>query len=300
PRRPGHRHAAPAPVVAAPVAADGPLLQVRGLEISYGRPDDPTRVVHGIDLTVDAGETVGLVGESGSGKTATARAILGILRGGRITGGRVVLDGADITGIGDFSPAQRTRLGIGYIAQEPHLALDPNWTVGGQLVEALRHVRPTLSKADAREKALDLLRSVRLRDVETVMRKYPFELSGGMAQRVVIARALCEDPKLLVADEPTTALDVTVQAEILDLLRDIQRRTGMAVLIITHDWGVVADLCTKAVVMRHGVVREEASVADIFAHPGDDYTAALLASNPAMMASRGQLPTTDLLEEGRR
>ncbi len=268
------------------------LLSVRGLQVAYGDAD--LGVVHGIDFDVAPGSTVGLLGESGSGKSATARAILGVLRNGRVTGGRVLFNGTDITGIGEFPAARRTELGIAYISQEPHMSLDPAWRVGAQLVEALRQHRPELSKVEARESALDLLEKVQMREPEEVFQKYAFELSGGMAQRVSIARALCAEPQLLIADEPTTALDVTVQAEILDLLRDIQLRTGMAILLITHDWGVVADMCSSAVVMRNGVVCEAAPIEVLFSAPADDYTASLLASNPAAM------PTREQREEERR
>ncbi|GAB3615872.1 dipeptide/oligopeptide/nickel ABC transporter permease/ATP-binding protein [Okibacterium endophyticum] len=273
----------PAIVTADDVAGSEALLAVRGLEISYLVDGDEVRVVHGIDLDVPVGGTVGLVGESGSGKSATARAILGILRGGRVTGGSIRLDGEDIADIGRSTPARRVGLRMAYISQEPHVSLDPTWRVGAQLVEALRRHDQSLTKSAARGRALDLLGKVQMRDREEVFRAYPHELSGGMAQRVAIARALCSDPRLLIADEPTTALDVTVQAEILDLLRDIQASTGMSILLITHDWGVVADLCQDAVVLCKGSVVEAGSVREIVRHPKDPYTATLLLSSPAVM-----------------
>ncbi|MFC7266728.1 ABC transporter ATP-binding protein [Streptomyces lutosisoli] len=222
-------------------------------------------------------------------------AVLGILHGGRTTGGRVLLDGEDITDIAGFSPARRAALRIGHIFQEPHASLDPAWRVGDLIAESLQH-HHGLDRATARQDAIDLLTRVRLREPEAVARRYPHELSGGMAQRVAIARALACRPRLLIADEPTTALDVTVQAEILDLLHGIQARTGMAVALITHDWGVVADLCDRAAVVRHGRIVEQGTVTRLYADPQHEYTRALLAANPARLHAQRRTP--DLHHEG--
>ncbi|WP_427925080.1 dipeptide/oligopeptide/nickel ABC transporter permease/ATP-binding protein [Streptomyces sp. cg40] len=283
---PRKRPAAPAGPAPQP-ATDTPVLSVQDLSVAYDTPGGEQTVVHQANLHVREGETLGVVGESGSGKTALARAVLGILQGGRTTGGRVLLDGEDITGIAGFSPARRRALRIGHIFQEPHASLDPAWRVGDLIAEALRHHHGH-DRATARREAVDLLAQVRLRDPEAVARRYPHQLSGGMAQRVAIARALACRPRLLVADEPTTALDVTVQADILDLLRGIQARTGMAILLITHDWGVVADLCDRAAVVRHGGIVEQGPVTRLYADPRHEYTRALLAANPARLhAERG-------------
>jgi ABC-type dipeptide/oligopeptide/nickel transport system ATPase subunit len=239
--------AATSPAPRLPEAGDRPtapdvILSVRGLSVCYPATDGDRIAVHDVSLRVVAGETLGIVGESGSGKTAIARAVLGILRGGHIAGGHILLAGKDITGIAGFSPDMRAGLHISYIAQEPHASLDPTWRVGSLVAESLRRHRG-LGRRAAWQAAIELFQRVHLDDPETVARKHPHELSGGMAQRVAIARALGSSPRLLVADEPTTALDVTVQAGILDLLRGIQADTGMAMLLITHDWGVVADIC---------------------------------------------------------
>ncbi|MEU9456625.1 dipeptide/oligopeptide/nickel ABC transporter permease/ATP-binding protein [Streptomyces sp. NPDC048277] len=261
---------------------DDTVLRVEDLSIRYPSAEGHRTVVHGVNLALRAGETLGLVGESGSGKTAIARAVMGILVGGEIEAGRVGLAGQDITGIAHFAPAQRSRLRMGYVSQEPHASLDPSWRVGHLVAEALRRHRG-LTAAQAREAAIALFDQVRLEDPEAVARRYPHELSGGMAQRVAIARALACRPRLLIADEPTTALDVTVQAEILDLLRGIQAETGMALLLITHDWGVVADLCDRAAVLRDGEIVEQGPVLQLYADPQHAYTRTLLASAPTHM-----------------
>ncbi|GAB4064304.1 dipeptide/oligopeptide/nickel ABC transporter permease/ATP-binding protein [Angustibacter speluncae] len=276
--RPGRRPAAPstAPVVA---PASDALLQVRGLRVEFERDGVVVPVVTGVDLEVRAGEAVGILGESGCGKSVTARAVLGLLPGtGRVTDGDLRFDALDLR---TATPAQLRALRggrIGWISQEPILSLDPSATVGAQLVEAIRAHR-RCSRRQARARALELLALVRLPDPVAVFRSHPHQLSGGMAQRAGIAGALAGDPVMLVADEPTTALDVTVQAEILDVLRDLQQR-GTAIVLVTHDLGVLADLCTRAVVMYAGEVVETADVVDLVARPKHPYTAALLAANP--------------------
>ncbi|HEY3477745.1 MAG TPA: oligopeptide/dipeptide ABC transporter ATP-binding protein, partial [Streptomyces sp.] len=271
-------------------AADPPdhdaLLSVRDLSISIGG----IPVVQGVSFDVHAGETLGVVGESGCGKSVTSLGVLGLVPGGgRVTGGRVVFDGTDL--VDDPVALARVRgAGIAYVSQEPMVALDPTFTVGRQLAEAVRtHHRGT--RAAGRDRVLELLAMVNIPDPEGVAARYPHQLSGGMAQRVAIALALAGEPRLLIADEPTTALDVTVQAEILTLLRTLQDKTGMAVVIVTHDWGVVADLCHRAVVMYAGQVVERADVEEVFALPLHPYTAGLLAANPHLAAAGRALPT---------
>ncbi|MEV4611465.1 dipeptide/oligopeptide/nickel ABC transporter permease/ATP-binding protein [Kitasatospora sp. NPDC049258] len=290
-------HAARAAAPTAPADPPDPaaLLSVRGLSIAIGG----AAVVQEVSFDVRAGETLGVVGESGCGKSVTSLGVLGLIPGGgRITGGRVVFDGVDLvaaagaTGASAASAARaRVRgTGIAYVSQEPMVALDPTFAVGRQLAEAVRTHRGGTRRA-ARDRVLELLAMVNIPDPAAVARRYPHQLSGGMAQRVAIALALAGDPRLLVADEPTTALDVTVQAEVLTLLRTLQERTGMAVLIVTHDWGVVADLCHRAVVMYAGQVVERAEVEQLFALPLHPYTAGLLAANPHRAVLGRALPT---------
>ncbi|MFJ8666277.1 dipeptide/oligopeptide/nickel ABC transporter permease/ATP-binding protein [Streptomyces sp. NPDC093600] len=264
----------------------GALLSVRNLSIEIAG----TPVVQGVSFDVQPGETLGVVGESGCGKSVTSLGVLGLIPGGgRITGGRVVFDGVDLAG----SPAALARVrgsGIAYVSQEPMVALDPTYTVGQQLAEAVRRHHRCSGRA-ARDRVRELLTMVNIPDPAVVARRYPHQLSGGMAQRVAIALALAGDPQLLIADEPTTALDVTVQAEILALLRKLQAETDMAVLIVTHDWGVVADLCHRSVVMYAGQVVEQADVEAMFTRPFHPYTAGLLAANPHLAGDGEALPT---------
>lgn len=257
------------------------LLSLRNVSVELATPDGPTTVVQGLDLDIEAGETVGLVGESGCGKSMTGRTILGLLpSGGRVTTGRIVLDGIDLTTL-DRRALRRIRgRQIAVVSQEPIASLDPVYTVGQQLGELVHSYEPQLSRSAGRARVLELLTNVNLPRPEDVARRYPHELSGGMAQRVAIAAALAGRPRLLIADEPTTALDVTVQAEILDLLRQLQADTGLAILLITHDWGVVADLCKRTFVMYAGQVVETSTAERMFDHPLHPYTAGLLDSTP--------------------
>jgi peptide/nickel transport system permease protein len=266
---------APAPdAVDGAVDTAGDLLTVRGLQVAYAG----ATVVHGVDLHVDAGEVLGLVGESGSGKTQTAFAVLGLLpEGGRVSAGGAVFAGEELIGM---PPRRRSALlgtAMAYVPQEPMSNLDPAFRIGYQLVTPMR-VHMGLSRVQARERALDLLARVGIPDPERTFGSYPHEISGGMAQRVLIAGAISCEPKLLIADEPTTALDVTVQAEVLDLLRDLQREYRMGVVLVTHNFGVVADICDRVAVMQHGRIVETGDVEQIFADPQHAYTRMLLDS----------------------
>ncbi|MER5943535.1 dipeptide/oligopeptide/nickel ABC transporter permease/ATP-binding protein [Streptomyces sp. NPDC001928] len=272
-------------VVSAPTES-GALLTVRDLSISIGG----TPVVQGVSFQLDAGETLGLVGESGCGKSVTSLGILGLVPGGgEITGGQVVFNGVDLVGAPRALEHVRGT-GIAYVSQEPMVALDPTFSVGKQLAEAVRRHHKSDRRA-ARARVTQLLEMVNIPDPAGVATRYPHQLSGGMAQRVAIALALAGDPELLIADEPTTALDVTVQAEILSLLRTLQERTGMAVLIVTHDWGVVADLCHRSVVMYAGQVVEQGEVEPMFDRPLHPYTVGLLGANPHLARHGEPLPT---------
>tara|TARA_B000000460_G_C21509838_1_gene390436 strand:- start:627 stop:1595 length:969 start_codon:yes stop_codon:yes gene_type:complete len=253
------------------------LLAVDDLHVAYDQSDGSVvEVVHGVSLKIRAGEVHGLIGESGSGKTQTAFSVLGLLpRGGHVSGGRIDFDGSDLTAASEkqYTALRGTR--IGYIPQEPMSNLDPSFTIGSQLVEPLR-VGLGMSKKDATERALSLLDRVGIPNPQRTFDAYPFEVSGGMAQRVLIAGAVSTDPDLIIADEPTTALDVTVQAEVLDLLRDLQKERGMAMLLVTHNFGVVADLCDRVTVMQQGLFVESGPVRTILGSPSHPYTQSLL------------------------
>ncbi|MEU6476581.1 dipeptide/oligopeptide/nickel ABC transporter permease/ATP-binding protein [Streptomyces sp. NPDC047017] len=253
------------------------LLSVRGLAVSYPRPDGTEKeVVHGVDLDVRPGEIVGLVGESGSGKTQTAFAALGLLPAeGRITRGSVRVDGREVTGLGERDRRALRGTTLAYVPQEPMSNLDPAFTIGSQLAEPLRTVLG-LTRRQAAARAEELLRMVEIHDPAHAARRYPHEISGGMAQRVLIAGAMSCDPKLLIADEPTTALDVRVQAGILDLLRRLQQERSLGVLLVTHNLGVVADLCDRVAVMSDGTIVETGPAATLLGAPRHPYTRKLL------------------------
>jgi peptide/nickel transport system permease protein len=252
------------------------LLAVRDLSVGYDQPDGSVKtVVNDVSLAVRRGEVHGLIGESGSGKTQTAFAVMRLLPpGGRILTGVTEFEGTDLA---DASEKQMTKLRgnkIAYIPQEPMSNLDPAFTIGSQLIEPIR-ICLGLGKAEAEERALDLLAKVGIPDPKRTFAAYPHQISGGMAQRVLIAGAVSCDPDLLIADEPTTALDVTVQAEVLDLLRDLQAELRMGVLIVTHNFGVVADLCDRVSVMRAGRIVETGPARSIFADRRHEYTQSL-------------------------
>ncbi|MEY4301349.1 MAG: hypothetical protein RJA30_500 [Actinomycetota bacterium] len=272
--------ASEAPIIHTEADRDGEeILSIKNLEIGYLQGQGNYKVVvHDANLSINKGEVVGLVGESGSGKTQTALALLGLLpQGGTILGGTIEFDGKDLAKISskEFDGLRGRR--ISYIPQEPMSNLDPSFTIGSQMVEPLRVVMK-LGKVEAKARALELLAMVGLPNPEKTFRSYPHEISGGQAQRVLIAKALSCGPDLIIADEPTTALDVTIQAEILDVLRDLQKRTGVAILLVTHNFGVVADLCDRVAVMQHGRVIESGGIYDIFDNAKHSYTRELLGA----------------------
>ncbi|MET0862207.1 MAG: dipeptide/oligopeptide/nickel ABC transporter permease/ATP-binding protein [Lacisediminihabitans sp.] len=288
-RTPERAEGAPAPE--ASEADNGALLSIDRLVVGYETDSGNRDVVHGVDLKVNRGEIVGLVGESGSGKTQIALSILGLLPdGGSVRAGSVRLHGVDLAGLTPKAMRRVLGSGIGYIPQEPMSNLDPSFKIGTQLTLPLRRVL-RMSRREAKVRAEELLARVGIADPPRVMDSYPHQISGGMAQRVLIAGAVSCNPALLVADEPTTALDVTVQAEILDLIRDLQRERQLGVLLVTHNFGVVADLCDRVAVMQGGRIVENRPAADIFTSPEDPYTIALLGSTIEGAPLRAPLAT---------
>ncbi|RVV99175.1 dipeptide ABC transporter ATP-binding protein [Mesobaculum littorinae] len=278
---------------AAEETGGAPLLTVRDLYVGFGRNAEKTPAVRGLNLTVRSGETVAIVGESGSGKSVSALSMVRLVEfgGGRITGGEILLrrrNGQEVDLCQLDEDAARELRGdeIAMIFQEPMTSLNPVFTVGDQLVEAIVTHRDK-SRAAARATALEMLQKVRIPNAERMLKRHPHQLSGGMRQRVMIAMALACRPQLLIADEPTTALDVTIQAQILGLVRDLQDDEGMSVLFITHDMGVVAEIADRVIVMYHGEKVEEGPVAEIFAAPKHPYTKALLAAVPKLGAMAG-------------
>ena len=271
-------------------AAAAPILEIDRLEIGFRGEGRVTPVVEGVSLTVPAHGILGLVGESGCGKSLTARAVLRLLpEPPAVVRANVLrLGGRDILALGRRTLRQVRGNLAAMIFQEPMTSLNPTWTVGFQIEEAMR-LHGDLPAAARRERALDLLRRVGVGAPERRLAQYPFELSGGLRQRTMIAMALACGPRLLIADEPTTALDVTVQAQILDLLAGLRDELGMAILLITHDLGVVAELCDRVAVMYAGRIVEEAPVAALFARPRHPYTAGLLAAMPRLDRGRGRL-----------
>ncbi len=259
-------------------AVTTPVLEVRDLAISFSHPRP---AVVSISVTVAEGEVLALVGESGSGKSMTARAVIGLLPDGAVATGSVKLGGEEVLGLPEEKLRRLRGRRVAMVFQEPQTALNPVRTIGWQLAEALRAHGGVRGKA-ARERAVDLLREVEIPDPEQRLGCYPHQLSGGQKQRVVLALALANEPELLLADEPTTALDVTVQAEILALLRRIRDRTGTSIVIITHNMGVVAHLADRVVVLRQGEVVEEATTRDLFSSPRHAYTRQLLAAVPRL------------------
>jgi oligopeptide transport system ATP-binding protein len=257
-----------------------PILSVRDLSTSFFTRRGEVQAVRGVSFDVYPGEILGLVGESGSGKSITCMSVLKLLKaGGHIKSGSATFEGTDLLGLDENALSDLRGNRIGVIFQDPMTSLNPTLTVGEQVMESiLRHRKA--SRAEARARAIELFELVRIPSAATRLNSYPHEFSGGMRQRVMIAMALACDPKLLIADEPTTALDVTIQRQILALLKDLQRRLGMAVILITHDLGVIAEVTDRVLVLYGGLVMETAPVRDLFARPGHPYTTGLLSAVP--------------------
>jgi peptide/nickel transport system ATP-binding protein len=257
------------------------LLEIKGLKTHFFTEEGVVRAVDGIDLRIDKGETLGVVGESGCGKTVTALSVMKLIAmpPGRIVEGQMLYEGRDLV---PLPPAQMRKIRgkeISMIFQEPMTSLNPVFTIGEQIAEAIR-LHEGLGRKAAMDKTVEMLKIVHIPNAERRVKEYPHQLSGGMRQRVMIAMALSCNPKLLIADEPTTALDVTIQAQILELLNELKAKLGMAVMLITHDMGVIAETAQRVMVMYAGKVVEEAPVKDLFKEPLHPYTQGLLRSIP--------------------
>ncbi len=269
------------------------LLELRQLAVSFATDDGTVRAVDGIDLALERGRTLGLVGESGCGKSVTSLAIMGLLppENSRVSG-EVQFEGRDLLKIDQTLLRDLRGARLAMIFQEPMTSLNPSYTIGNQIIEAIRR-HQGLSPAEARAKAIDMLRLVHIPNPEKRVDDYPHKLSGGQRQRAMIAMALACGPDLLIADEPTTALDVTIQAQILELMRGLRRDTGTAIILITHDLGVVAEMADDVAVMYAGQIVERAPVATLFARPEHPYTVGLLGSIPKLDEKRERLPSIE-------
>ncbi|CAI9391243.1 ABC transporter ATP-binding protein [Microbacterium sp. T2.11-28] len=267
-----------------------PLLEVRRLSVDFVVGTETVGAVRDVSFSLDRGEVLALVGESGSGKSVTALSLVGLLPRGARVRGEALLDGEDLLAMSAPARARIRGTRIGVVFQDPGSALDPVFTVGSQIEEMLIVHRPEMTRAERRARVIELLEQVEIADPERRMSSYPHQLSGGQAQRVMIAIALACEPEILIADEPTTALDVTVQREVLDVLRRLRERIGTSIIMITHDMGVVADIADRVVVMREGRVEEAAAVRTLFAAPQAGYTQRLLAAVPRLGAPERPAP----------
>ncbi len=263
------------------------MLTIRDLSVVFTDREKPFTAVDKFSLDIDQGEIVGVVGESGSGKSMTAHALMGLIRRSEVSvTGSALFEGTQLLSLSRAQLRQYQGRDLSIIFQEPMTSLNPTMRIGKQVEEAL-FIHEKLSPVERKAKALDAMALAGLPDPEGIYRQYPHQLSGGMRQRVMIAAALVLRPRLLIADEPTTALDVTVQAQILDTLREINRREGTAILFISHDLGVVKALCSRVVVMKQGKIVESGPADEVFRHPKEDYTRLLIASRPSRRKLRG-------------
>jgi peptide/nickel transport system ATP-binding protein len=265
------------------------LLEVEDLTVTFRTAHGPVDVVDGLSFTLDRGASLGIVGESGSGKSMTSLAVMGLLPPTASLRGRVTLDGAELTALPESRVRRLRGDRMAMIFQDPLSSLNPYYTVGMQIEEAYRAHRPGVSRRQARKVAVEAMERVHIADAARRVDHYPHQFSGGMRQRVMIAMALSTEPDLLIADEPTTALDVTVQAQILDLLQEVRRETGTALVLISHDLAVVSEIAEDVVVMRHGVAVEQAPAERLFSDPQHPYTRALLDAVPRIDDEIGDL-----------
>jgi len=284
------------------------LLEVKNLKTSFFKKKNEVKAVDGVDIVIKKGETVALVGESGSGKSITSLSIMGLVPspGGKIVGGQILLEGKDLTTLSEKEMCRIRGNEISMIFQEPMTSLNPVLTIGEQITEVIIY-HQKLSKKEAEQKAIELLKLVGFSRADEIIHEYPHRLSGGMRQRVMIAMAMSCNPKLLIADEPTTALDVTIQAQILELMKGLSDQFDTSILLITHDLGVVSEVAERVVVMYCGQVVEEAHVDDLFDEPLHPYTEGLIQSIPSIEGEierlqniEGNVPTPDQLPKGCR
>lgn len=265
------------------------LLEVKDLQTSFFTDAGEVKAVNGISFDLERGEVLGIVGESGSGKSVTAYSVMQILASaGKIVSGSILLDGKELVGIDEKEMKEVRGNKISIIFQDPMTSLNPTYTIGKQLMEAIL-LHTDRNKEQAYDRAVEMLQLVNVNEPLKRMKQYPFELSGGMRQRVMIAMALACEPDILIADEPTTALDVTIQAQILELMKDLQKELGMAIIMITHDLGVVAQMCDKVIVMYAGRVCEQGTADEIFYTPAHEYTKGLMRSIPTVDSSGTRL-----------
>lgn len=258
------------------------LLEVKDLHTSFFTDAGEVKAVNGVSFNLERGKVLGIVGESGSGKSVTSYSIMGILAGaGKIVSGSIKLDGTELVDADEKVMKDVRGNKISIIFQDPMTSLNPTYTIGHQLMEAIL-LHTNRDKKQAYDRAVEMLTLVNVNEPEKRMKQYPFELSGGMRQRVMIAMALACEPDILIADEPTTALDVTIQAQILDLMKDLQKELGMAIIMITHDLGVVAQMCDEVIVMYAGSICEQGSADEIFYNPQHEYTRGLMRSLPSV------------------
>lgn len=267
------------------------ILEIKNLKTQFFTEAGIVRAVDGIDLTVKRGEVLGIVGESGCGKSVTSLSIMRLIsQPGRIVEGEIIFDNTDLVRVSESQMRDVRGNRISMIFQQPQSSLNPVFRVGNQLTEVL-HIHQDITKEEGEKRAVELLRLVGIPEPESRINAYPHELSGGMAQRVMIAMALACVPELLIADEPTTALDVTIQAQILDLMRNLRTKTDTAIILITHDLGVVAEMCDRVDVMYAGRIVEKAPVVELFKNPKHPYTAALIGSTPILGQADKELVT---------
>ena len=270
------------------------LLEVKDLHVSFFTPAGEVKAVGGISYDLNYGEVMGVVGESGSGKSQEAYSIMGLLQSpGKVTGGSITFEGKDVLAMSKEEMTNFRGNKVAMIFQNPMTCLNPVYTIGNQLVEALRAHDKSISKEDAEKRAMEMMEMVGINNVEKRMKQYPHEFSGGMRQRVMIAMALACQPQILIADEPTTALDVTIQAQILDLIRGLNEQMNTSVLFITHDLGVVSELCDTVIVMYTGRIVEKAPVRELFNDPKHPYTVGLMSAIPRITKDRPPLETIE-------